>query len=275
VSLPFPRIDPVALALGPLKIRWYALAYLAGILLGWRYAITIVRRQVFRPNAEDIEEFMSWVVLGIILGGRIGYVLVYQTGMILSDPLEMLKLWHGGMSFHGGMTGLGLAMYIFARRRGIAFFALTDVVGCVTPIGLFFGRIANFINGELWGRVTDVPWAMAFPGPRAGDLPRHPSQLYEAGLEGIALFCLMNGLRQVPAIRDRHGMLTGIFLVWYACSRILIECFREPDAQMGYYFGGVTMGQILSLPMIVLGLFLIWLANHRYVRPAPAEVEPA
>jgi phosphatidylglycerol:prolipoprotein diacylglycerol transferase len=262
----FPNIDPVALAVGPFHVRWYALAYLAGIMLGWRYAMWIARNQPFRPDAQDIDDFMSWVVLGIILGGRIGYVLVYQPGMILGDPLEMFRMWHGGMSFHGGMAGLGLAMYIFSRRRGFKFLALTDIVGCVTPIGLFFGRLANFVNGELWGRVTTVPWGMVFPG-RAGPLPRHPSQLYEAGLEGLAFLALLAVLRRYPAIRDRHGVLTGIFLIWYGCSRILVEFFREPDIQMGYYFGIFTMGQILSLPMILLGAFLIWRACRNYRQP--------
>ena len=220
---------------------------------------------------------MSWIVLGIILGGRIGYVLVYQSDMILRDPLEMLRMWHGGMSFHGGMTGLALAMFIFARRRGIAFLALTDVVGCVTPIGLFFGRLANFINGELWGRVTTVPWGIVFPSVRAGPLPRHPSQLYEAGLEGVALLLILALLRRFPYVRDHHGILTGAFLIWYGCVRIFLEFFREPDAQMGFYFGMFTMGQILSLPMILLGAGLIAYARRHPGAPTPgaSAVEPA
>ena len=274
-AIPFPMIDPVAADLGPFHIRWYALAYLAGILLGWRYAILITRRQSFRPNPVDIDDFMSWIVLGIILGGRIGYVLVYQSGMILRDPLEMVRMWHGGMSFHGGMTGLGLAMYLFARHRRIRFLALTDVVGCVTPIGLFFGRLANFINGELWGRVTTVPWGIVFPG-RAGPLPRHPSQLYEAGLEGVALLLLLAALRRSPYIRDHHGILTGTFLIWYGCVRIFLEFFREPDIQMGYYFHVFTMGQILSLPMILLGIYLIMYARrHLSAADATVAVDPA
>ncbi len=268
MALMFPQIDPVALALGPLKIRWYALAYLAGILLGWRYAVYLVRKQSFRPNAEDIDEFITWLVLGIILGGRIGYVLVYQPGHYLADPWELVKVWHGGMSFHGGMIGVAIAMFGFARFRQIRFLALTDVVGCVTPIGLFCGRVANFINGELWGRRTDMPWGMIFPGPRAGDVPRHPSQLYQAVMEGLMLLLLLAWLEKKPAIRNRPGTLTGVFLIWYGMVRIIGEQFREPDPQMGYYLGGlVTMGQILSLPMIFLGLFLIWYANrHPIVR---------
>ena len=263
MALPFPNIDPVALALGPLKIRWYALAYLAGIVLGWRYAIYLVRKQSFRPNAEDIDEFITWLVLGIILGGRIGYVLVYMPDHFLADPMEALKLWHGGMSFHGGFVGTAIAMAGFAWVKKIRFLALTDVVCCVTPIGLCLGRIANFINGELWGRVTTVPWGMVFPGPRAGDLPRHPSQLYQAGMEGLMLLALLAWLERKPAIRNRPGILTGVFMIWYGIVRIIGEFFREPDPQMGFYFGGiVTMGQILSLPMIILGLFLIWYANR-------------
>ena len=270
MALQFPHIDPVAIALGPLKVRWYALAYLAGILLGWKYAVYLVRQVNFRPNADDIDEFITWVVLGIIFGGRIGYVVVYGQNDIFNDPWEMFRVWHGGMSFHGGMLGLAVAMFVFARIRKIRFLALTDVVGCVTPIGLFTGRLANFINGELWGRTTDVPWGMVFPN--GGPLPRHPSQLYQATMEGLMLLALLAILARVPKVRQRPGILTGVFLVWYGCVRIIGELFREPDIQMGYYLHGLlTMGQILSMPMIVVGLFLIAFACSRPAIPEEQE----
>ncbi len=282
MAIPFPHIDPVAFSLGPvpllghvvgpLQVRWYALAYLAGILLGWKYAVYLVGKVNFRPNTEDIDEFITWVVLGIILGGRVGYVLVYGRAELHSDPWEMLRIWHGGMSFHGGMAGLALAMYVFARLRGINFLALTDVVGCVTPIGLFTGRLANFINGELWGRTTTVPWGMVFPN--GGPDPRHPSQLYQATMEGLMLLVLLAWLAGKPEIRNRPGILTGVFLIWYGIVRIVAELFRQPDVQMGYYlYGTVTMGQILSLPMVFLGLYLVAMARRRPpIQPAATVV---
>jgi phosphatidylglycerol:prolipoprotein diacylglycerol transferase len=251
-SLMFPPLNPVALHLGPLIIRWYALAYLAGIILGWRYALYLQKDKPWRPTRIEIDEFITWVTLGIVLGGRIGYVLVYQPSFWEGHILEAFKVWHGGMSFHGGMIGLGLAACIYCYLKKIYLLAVTDLICAVTPIGLFFGRLANFVNGELWGRPTTVPWGMVFP--RGGPEPRHPSQLYEAGLEGLILLAILAVLAHIPKIRNRPGIISGVFLIWYACSRIFIEFFREPDPQMGFYFGMFTMGQILSLPMILVGL---------------------
>jgi phosphatidylglycerol:prolipoprotein diacylglycerol transferase len=203
-------------------------------------------------------------VVGVILGGRLGYVLFYNTGYYLNNPLEALAVWHGGMSFHGGMLGVVAAIFLFSHKRGFSPLALGDLISCAVPIGLFFGRIANFVNAELWGRVTDVSWGVIFPGERAGGLPRHPSQLYEAALEGLVLFIVLAVLAHRPAIRNRPGTLGGIFLAGYGLSRIFVEHFREPDPQLGYLLGGnVTMGQILSLPMVLIGLALIVIARRR------------
>jgi len=254
LAIAFPAIDPVAIEIGPLVIRWYALAYLVGIIAGWRYAVHLARLDDLRPNGGDLDDFLTWAMFGIILGGRLGYVLFYNPEVYLQNPLGILALWEGGMSFHGGLLGVVTAIVVFAYRRGIPVLALADLVACVAPIGLFLGRIANFINGELWGRVTDVPWAVVFP--HAGDLPRHPSQLYEAFLEGLVLLVILAVLAQKPSIRRRPGALTGVFLIGYGLSRITVEMFREPDAHLGFIVGGITMGQILSLPMLLLGLFL-------------------
>ena len=253
--LTFPAIDPVLVEFGPLAIRWYGLAYLVGILAGWRYAVYLARLYGGRPTSSDVESLVLWVTFGIILGGRLGYVLFYQWEAYLQNPLSILAVWHGGMSFHGGLLGVTAAIVIFAWKRELPLLKLTDIVAPVVPIGLFFGRLANFINGELWGRVSDAPWAIVFPG--AGDLPRHPSQLYEAFLEGLVLFIVLAVLAHKPSIRRRPGMITGVFLLGYGLSRIAAELFREPDAFLGFLFGGLTMGQILSLPMVLLGILLI------------------
>lgn len=258
--LTFPEIDPVALHVGPLSVRWYALAYIAGILLGWRYAVMWARKNTWRPNAEDFENFLTWAVLGVVLGGRLGYCFFYQPEYYFANPAEMIKVWHGGMSFHGGCLGVLIAIAGFAWRNKINALALGDLVAAATPIGLFFGRIANFINGELWGRPTDAPWGMAFP--TGGPAPRHPSQLYEAGLEGLLLFTAMYFLIRNPALRARHGFTGGAFLVGYGCMRIIAEVFREPDAFLGF-IGPFTMGQLLSVPMVLIGLYLMQRANKK------------
>jgi len=261
-ALPFPVIDPEIVSIGPFAIRWYALAYIAGIVLGWR----LMRRQVLRtPQActpLQVDDYVTWATLGIVLGGRIGYVLFYNADQYLHAPWKALYLWEGGMSFHGGMVGVIVATWIYCRQQGIAPLGFGDRLAPVVPIGLFFGRIANFINGELWGRVSDVPWAMVFP--TGGPEPRHPSQLYQAAMEGVILFALLQLLALNPAIRARRGLLTGIFLMGYGIARIIGEFFRQPDAQLGFLFGGATMGQLLSVPMVLIGL---WLALR--AKPVP------
>jgi phosphatidylglycerol:prolipoprotein diacylglycerol transferase len=251
----FPSIDPVALQLGPLAIRWYALAYIAGVLLGWAMAARLAAKSPHGVKPKHIEDSLSWIILGIVLGGRIGYVLFYNLDFYLQHPVDALMLWHGGMAFHGGLLGVILATYLFCRRAKISYFAFTDIIACVVPIGLFFGRIANFINGELYGRTTDAPWGMVFP--HGGDTPRHPSQLYQASMEGVLLFIIMAVLVRQPKIMARRGALSGFFLLFYGVFRAIGETFREPDAQIGFLAGGITMGQLLCIPMIVFGIYLI------------------
>jgi phosphatidylglycerol:prolipoprotein diacylglycerol transferase len=266
MAIPYPDLDPVALRLGPLAIRWYGLAYITGLVLGWRYSVWLSRQKRFngpdsRPNAADLDDFLFWAMAGVLLGGRLGIVLFYQPSFYLAHPVNILKIWEGGMSFHGGISGVVIALLIFARRRGISVSRLGDLVACAAPIGLFFGRIANFVNGELWGRVTDVPWAMVFPD--GGPKPRHPSQLYEAASEGLILFLFLGALAQIPAIRRREGLLTGLFLIGYAIARSICELFREPDSYLGFIVGGISMGQILSFPMLLAGLGFVGYALSR------------
>src|SRR4051812_23482910 len=240
LALPFPAIDPIAVAIGPIAIRWYALAYVVGLLGGWFYARRLADDarlwgEVRRPTAADMDDLIVWVALGVVLGGRIGYVLFYNFDIYLAHPAEMLAVWRGGMSFHGGFIGCLLAILVFARRRGLDGLPLLDVASAVVPIGLFFGRIANFVNGELWGRpAPDFPYAVVFP--QGGPVPRHPSQLYEAFAEGLVLFIIMAWAVRRFGFR-RPGLVGGIFLVGYAVARIACEFFREPDAQLGFLFG--------------------------------------
>ncbi|MSP52286.1 MAG: prolipoprotein diacylglyceryl transferase [Alphaproteobacteria bacterium] len=256
----FPAIDPVALAVGPIAIRWYALAYIAGILAGWRIVLSHASRAGSAVSRADADDFMVWLTFGIVLGGRLGYVFFYQPAYYIEHPLEALYVWRGGMSFHGGLLGVVIALAAFARRRRIDLLALADAVACAVPIGLFFGRIANFINGELFGRPSDVPWAMVFPN--GGPAPRHPSQLYEATLEGMILFALLTVLASQTELRARRGALTGLFLIGYAGARSIGELFREPDAYIGFLLAGTTMGQWLSLPLAIGGLILIGRARR-------------
>lgn len=259
MALPFPDIDPIAFEVGPIVIRWYALAYLAGFLGGWYYANKLVTINSFKhPNKSDIENFITWMVVGVILGGRLGYILFYNAGYYFTNMLDMLKLWQGGMSFHGGLIGASLAMILFSIRHKIPLFQLTDIISVVTPIGLFFGRIANFINGELYGRPTDMPWGMIFPMSADG-MARHPSQLYEALTEGVILFILMIVLYAQKSIRQKAGLITGIFLIGYSLFRFLIEFVREPDTHLGLIGLGMSMGQILSLPTLIAGAIIIFL----------------
>ena len=255
LAIPFPAIDPVLVSMGPFAIRWYALAYIAGILLGWRYVLRLAAMQPGGADAAAIDDLVVWMVLGIILGGRLGYVLFYKPGYYLADPAEVLYLWQGGMSFHGGLIGVAAALVLFARHRRLGLLPLADLIACAAPIGLFFGRIANFINGELWGRPSDVAWAVVFP--RGGPLPRHPSQLYEALLEGLVLFLVLLALWRLTRLRDRPGGIAGAFLIGYGVFRTVVELFREPDAHLGFVVAGATMGQLLSLPLIAAGLWLM------------------
>ena len=258
--LPFPAIDPVAVAIGPFAIRWYALAYIAGLLIGWRYCLFLAERPPRLVRRGDVDDFLIWATLGVVLGGRIGYVLFYNPAHYAEHPLDALYVWHGGMSFHGGALGVTLAVYLYTRARRVAILAFADIVSEATPIGLFFGRIANFINGELYGRVTSVSWGMVFPG--GGPAPRHPSELYEAACEGILLFLLLL-LAERRGARRYPGMVCGLFLAGYAVARMSGELFRQPDAQLGFLIFGTTMGQLLSIPLLLAGLFLIVWARRR------------
>jgi len=263
--IPFPAFDPVLVHLGPFAIRWYALAYIAGILLGWVYARALIRKKCLWGGeapltVTDFDDFVVWATFGIILGGRTGYVLFYNLPHFAEHPIEIFQLWNGGMSFHGGFTGCVVAVVWFAKKRGIPFLSLGDLTCAVGPIGLFLGRLANFVNGELWGRAADVPWAMIFPG--GGPLPRHPSQLYEAMLEGLVLLAVLALLMRAGALK-RPGLIVGCFAVGYALARTTCEFFREPDAQLGFLWGGATMGQVLCIPLLIAGLcFIAYAVRH-------------
>jgi phosphatidylglycerol---prolipoprotein diacylglyceryl transferase len=265
----FPVFDPVAIAIGPIVIRWYALAYIGGIVLGWIYARALVKNEKLwdGPAAitlAQLDDFILWVTVGIIVGGRTGYVLFYNLPFFIQHPAEILELWKGGMSFHGGFMGCVIAVMWFARKNGISILSLGDITTAVGPIGLFLGRIANFINSELWGREADpsLPWAMIFPNDRL-QLPRHPSQLYEAGLEGILLFTVLAVMIRFGALK-RPGLILGSFIAIYGLTRIIGEHFREPDPQLQFLWGGwLTMGELLSFPMVIVGAIIIVAAWRR------------
>lgn len=275
-AIPYPVIDPVLVNVGPFPIRWYALAYVAGLVAGWAYARHLVGRDRLwapgqpRPSVLSIDDLVIYIAVGIIAGGRLGYVLFYNLPFFLEHPAEIPKLWTGGMSFHGGLVGAVLGFSLFAIRHKVPVRTAGDVVAGGVPFGLFFGRIANFIKPELWGRETDVPWAMVFPG--AGPLPRHPSQLYEAALEGVALFLLLAGVIRRGGLK-RPGLVVGLFAIGYGVARILVEFFREPDAQLGFLFGGATMGMLLSVPLVLVGIALVASARPTSA-PAPVSLEP-
>jgi phosphatidylglycerol:prolipoprotein diacylglycerol transferase len=266
-AIAFPMIDPVALQLGPLSVKWYGLAYVVGLLGGWWYARRLVSAEPLwggraRPKAEELDDMLLFVALGVVLGGRLGFVLFYDLPRYLDRPQDIIAIWQGGMSFHGGLIGAATGLWLFAKRRGYSALSVFDLAAAVVPIGLFLGRIANFINAELWGRpAPDVPWAMVFPN--AGPLPRHPSQLYEALGEGLLLFILLAWLVRAGGLK-RPGLVAGIFGMGYAVARIVCEFFREPDPQLGFLFGssvdalsgGITMGMVLSLPLFAAGLLL-------------------
>jgi phosphatidylglycerol---prolipoprotein diacylglyceryl transferase len=265
--LPYPQFDPVLVSFGPFAIRWYALAYICGILLGWLYARAIIANERFWGGpapftVTDFDDFVLWVTLGIILGGRTGYVLFYNLDHFLEHPGEIVQVWKGGMSFHGGFLGCVLAVVLFAIKRHISILSLGDVTCAVGPIGLFLGRLANFVNGELWGRQTDVPWAMIFPSREAGGVPRHPSQLYEATLEGLVLLVILHVLIRRGALQ-RPGLIIGAFAIGYAVMRSFCELFREPDVQLGFLWRGTTMGMLLSVPLLLAGIGLVAYALRR------------
>lgn len=262
MAIPFPDLDPVALAVGPLQIRWYALAYLAGFLFAWWYGIYITKKSSgTRPNKEDIDDFIPWAIMGVILGGRLGYILFYQTPYYFDNPAEIFKVWHGGMSFHGGIVGVITVLIIYSMRRKIPFLRLCDIAGCAAPMGIFLGRLTNFVNGELYGRITEVPWGVVFP--RGGEFPRHPSQIYQAGLEGLLLFLILLVLVHVPKVRNKPGILSFVFLAGYGVFRSIGEIFREPDEQLGFLFEGATMGQLLSVPVIIVAFFVLYFALRK------------
>ena len=267
LTIAFPVFDPVAFAIGPFVVRWYALAYIGGIVLGWIYARSLIKNGKLWAGPSPItlpqmDDFVLWVTIGIIVGGRTGYVLFYNPMFFIQHPAEIFELWKGGMSFHGGFLGCVAAVMLFAIKNNISILSLGDVVTAVGPIGLFLGRIANFINSELWGRAADpgLPWAMIFPN--GGPIPRHPSQLYEAALEGIVLFTILAVMIRMGALK-RPGLILGSFISIYGIARIIGEFFREPDPQLGFLWGGLTMGMLLSVPMIIAGAIIIVAAKRR------------
>jgi len=262
--IPFPDFDPVALDLGVIVIRWYALAFIGGLLAGWGYILWLLRRPPATLTSPQVGDFFSWAIVGVIVGGRLGFVGFYQPLYFLDNPLQIFAVWNGGMSFHGGLLGVVAAIYFYARRHQINVLSLADLVAAAAPIGLFLGRLANFINGELYGRATDVPWAFVFP--TGGDVGRHPSQLYEAGLEGLLLFVILYVLARFAQGRDWPGLITGIFLLGYGAARSFVEVFRQPDIYVGdggFLIGGITMGQILSAPIMIAGIaFIVYAVKH-------------
>lgn len=266
-ALPFPNIDPVLFSVGPLSVHWYGIGYVIGILFAWWYGKKLVNNARLWPNNNApmdplaLDDFVLWAALGVVIGGRLGYVLFYNFSFYISNPLEIPAVWDGGMSFHGGILGTTVAMILFARKRGIPVWSMFDTIAAGVPIGLGVVRIANFINSELWGRVSDVSWAVYFPN--GGPLPRHPSQLYEAALEGFVLFFVLALLIWKGNKLKAPGFIAGAFVAGYGLSRILVEFFREPDAQLGYLVGGwMTMGMVLSVPMVLLGVWAMARANR-------------
>jgi phosphatidylglycerol---prolipoprotein diacylglyceryl transferase len=253
--LPFPDINPIIISFGPLAVSWYSLSYVVGILLGWQYIIKLIEKKYSTLEKQHVDDFVTWVIIGIILGGRLGYVLFYDPVKYLSNPIEILKTYEGGMSFHGGVIGFVIASFIFTRKNKIKYFTLVDMVAASAPIAIFLGRIANFINAELYGRITDAPWAFIFPG--SDGMPRHPSQLYESAMEGFALFFILYFCITKYKALKKPGLVSGIFLILYSIFRLIIENFREPDAHIGFHAEFITRGQLLCLPMLITGIILI------------------
>lgn len=284
--MPFPEFDPVLVQLGPFAIRWYALAYIAGILLGWQYAVRLIRTErLWGPagppmTAEQVDDFVLWATIGIIVGGRLGHVIFYTPELIWTDPVEILKVWNGGMSFHGGALGVFVGMIGFSLKNKVDLWRLGDLSSIVVPIGLFFGRVANFINGELWGRPTDGPFGVIFCNPKivetygtcpAGYVPRHPSQLYEAALEGLVLLAVLSLAAYKGRLLEKRGVIMGMFVALYGVFRLSLENVRQPDAGLENLPLGLTMGMYLSIPMVLFGLWLIW----RGLSERPEVHEPA
>lgn len=272
-GLAFPNIDPIIFSIGPFAVHWYGLGYVIGIMFAWWYGKKLLRNHRLWANNQPpmqpiaLDDFVIWAALGVVIGGRLGYVLFYNPAYYFSNPLAIPAVWDGGMSFHGGILGTTIAMIWFARSRGIKVWSMFDTVAAGVPVGLGVVRVANFINDELWGRVSDVAWAVRFPN--GGGLPRHPSQLYEAFLEGFVLFFVLFLLVWVGKKLKAPGFIAGTFVLGYGISRIIVEFFREPDAQLGYLFGGwLTMGMILSLPMVLIGLWAMWRANRAAAKHA-------
>ncbi len=263
----FPGFDPVAVQFGPFAIRWYALAYIVSLLIGWRLARRLVQVAPAVASAVQTDDFLTCATLGVVLGGRLGYVLFYQPALYFAHPLMIVQVWKGGMSFHGGMLGVAVAIIWFCRKNKVPILGFADRIAVCAPIGLGLVRVANFINGELWGRPAPAWLPIAMIYPQAGPVPRYPSELIEAVLEGVLLFTTMLMLVRRPSLREQFGWLTGAFLIGYAICRIIAECFRQPDAFLGYIAGVLTMGQILSFPMLFAGAGLIWYAR----RSAPAS----
>ncbi len=267
-AIPYPIIDPIAFEIGPVSVRWYGIAYMAGILCGWLYGRYLVSRDWLwggksPMTVSQADDFLLWITLGIVVGGRLGFVLFYEPSYFWQHPSQIPAIWQGGMSFHGGLIGVAVAVYLFSRFKGINPLSLGDVASASTPFGLFFGRIANFINAEVVGRESDVPWAMVFPG--AGDNPRHPSQLYEAALEGIVLFIILRIATHRYLALTRPGTVFGLFLIFYGLFRSLVEFFREPHAGHPMDVGIFTPGIVYSIPMILIGAWLVWRARRQPV----------
>jgi len=253
-----PNIDPVFLSIGPLQFRWYGLMYVLAFIASYFIIRSEVKRKQLPLTTDDVSDLVFYAALGVILGGRLGYILFYNLGFYLANPLKLLAVWEGGMSFHGGFLGVVLVLVLYARRKNVAFMSLIDIAGLCSPVGLGLGRIGNFINAELYGRATDMPWGIIFPG--SDGLPRHPSQLYEAFLEGLVLFFLV---RFASRKSDVNGVAGWTFVAGYGLFRFIVEFFRQPDAQVGFFFKWFSMGQFLSLPMFLLGIFMIFrLSRH-------------
>jgi phosphatidylglycerol:prolipoprotein diacylglycerol transferase len=265
MSITFPEIDPILISVGPVVIRWYSLAYIAGLFLGIEYIKIIAKNIGSKLSGKDIDSLLVYAVIGVILGGRLGYVLFYSPAYYLSNIGDILKVWEGGMSFHGGLVGVIFATLLFARNKKTSFLNVMDMVACASPIGLLFGRIANFINSELYGRTTDVAWGVVFPNTNG--IPRHPSQIYEAGLEGLLAFIVLWLVSKNTRAIEYRGVLSGIFLIIYSSSRMFVELFREPDAHLGFIISDITMGQILSIPMLLLGWYLLISRGFRRHEP--------